>query len=990
MPESRLTIVSRRRSPIERGCGDSLVDLLHHDPIVRRYAIEGLQLDGLDAVALYALRDRLLDDSHAPVRLAAGERLARASAPRLEAGQGVAREAIVAWLTLALDDSMPSVREVACRALARHAADTDGCDAALARSVIRDPIWWVRRAAARALAAVAGEAAIPALIEGLEDPFWRVRHGVVQALDRVVTRSSSDPAERERLRLRVLEAGAGLEEAARAALAYLASGWPEGEDEVPELLGIIRDPGAGLELSDADPAVVTARLQAAAQVEPAALVPLLAESHAGLREEASRRLAALDDPSCLAPALAWLEDPRIPNAPAAVGELLTRLGARASGLAEQALVRGRPGGVAWAAQWIAKHPAEALHPKLLAYVDHPDAELRAVIMTTLGQLLARERGRDEVLCGHLLAGVGDPARAVRDAAVLALLDARVLAAAMVDLTGVELSAPVRVRLVRASADPQVHAAALDDAHPTVRAAAIAALAHAGQLDASARARALADPDPQVCAAALDLPAAVELLADPTRCDPALRRLAARVLVAGRAALAPGQAQSAWASMRCADDPWIRARAADLIDPHDPSADELGSLLLATCDRVAMVRLAGSARLDEVPELGERLAATLATTDDPQVQIAAWSRLIVELEPDTAEARVEQALARVRADDHELRAHLLALLSVFGAPAPAPAPTVAVVERPAGSRPSPASVASRPLGRTGIELAPLVVSGAMSLTPSSLALAAERGVDTYFWEPRYLNLTRFLRQPWRRDLQVVAGSFHADRRGLLEDLERARRQLRRARIDVFLLFWVRSPARLGAEALATLREFVERGWIRSYGFSTHDRAIACEAIASGDWPVIMTRHSAAHTGAERELLPAAAAAGVGVLGFSALCYGRMLRPSAVFERGPAAVDCYRYCLAQPAVAATISAPRRHRELEQNLAVLDDARLAADQADALVAHGAEVYADNKRFDRLLRRGGSAPLREAILELFERGSEPEPAASELEPGDRERRPA
>ena len=46
----------------------------------------------------------------------------------------------------------------------------------------------------------------------------------------------------------------------------------------------------------------------------------------------------------------------------------------------------------------------------------------------------------------------------------------------------------------------------------------------------------------------------------------------------------------------------------------------------------------------------------------------------------------------------------------------------------------------------------------------------------------------------------------------------------------------------------------------------------------------------------------------------------------------------------------------------------------EGDALVAHGTEVYADNKRFDRLLRRGGTAPLREAILELFERALEPE----------------
>lgn len=430
------------------------------------------------------------------------------------------------------------------------------------------------------------------------------------------------------------------------------------------------------------------------------------------------------------------------------------------------------------------------------------------------------------------------------------------------------------------------------------------------------------------------------------------------------------------SLCAAEDPWLRARGAELVFDQ-PSPAELRDLLLATRDSVAMVRLSAAARLDRTDELASRIAELLATTEDVELAIAAWSRLIVEIDPEQAREGIEQALAGEL--DDRLREHLRALAMVFGAAAPAELARVEVVQ-PSRPWPEPRAVARRALGRSGIELAPLIVSGAFSLTPSSLAFAAEQGVDTYFWESRYTNLTRFLRQPRRRELQVVAGSFHADRRGLLEDLERARRRLCRDQVDLFLLFWVRSPARLGAEALETLQEFVAKGWIRSYGFSTHDRVIACEAIATGDWPVIMTRHSAAHRGAEQELLPLAAAAGVGVLGFSALCYGRMLRSSSVFERGPEAVDCYRYSLAQPAVAACVSAPRRHRELEHNLALLDDAGLGADQRDALIAHGTEVYADNKRFDRLLRRGGTAPLREAILELFERASEPVGAANEL----------
>lgn len=972
MPESRVAPV-HRRSSIERGCGDPLVDSIDADPILRRYAVDAIELD---SIGLHALRERLLEDTHAPVRVAAGERLARAAASVLDVGPP-SRAEVIGWFCEALADPLPSVREVACRALARHASLEHGCELALASLLTRDPVWWVRRAAARALAAVAGEQAIDALMAGLEDPFWRVRHGVVQALELIVTRSSSDERERERLRALVLEAGARRlgptahehedkqREAARAALAYLASGWPEGDDEIPEVLGIIRDPGAGLELSDADPAVVTARLRAAKRVDPASLVPLLAESHAALREEAVRRLADLDDPACLEPALAWLEDPRIPNAPAAVQRLLDKLGARARGLAERALRLGRPGAIAWAATWIARHPAEDLHEQLLGYLAHPHDRVRAAIMSALGRLLARERGRDDRLCDHLLAGLGDPACEVRDAAAQGLLDARVLDAR---LGRARLSLSVRARVIATLADADACMAALGDPSATLRAAAVATLERLGYLSAETRMRALGDADPRVRVAALDVPAARSLLADDGERDPGVRRAAARMLVLARL-----PAPALFDRLREADDPWLRARAVDLAD----SQTDLAGLLLATRDHAAMVRSAASAQIDRIPDLAARLEPLLGANHS-DLAIAAWSRLIHELPAEQMRERIERALAGELAEP--LRAHLVELAVVFGAPAPVSPP---VVEAPAPAREWPAarSVVRRPLGRSGIEVAPLIVSGAFSLTPSSLAFAAERGVDTYFWEPRYINLTRFLRQPRRCDLQVVAGSFHADRRGLLEDLERARRRLRRDRIDLFLLFWVRSPARLGAEALATLREFVERGWIRSYGFSTHDRAIACEAIESGDWPVIMTRHSAAHRGAELELLPMAAAAGVGVIGFSALCYGRMLRSSSVFERGPAPVDCYRYSLTQPAVAACVSAPRRHRELDHNLALLDDASLGDDQKAALIAHGTEIYADNKRFDRLLRRGGTAPLREAILELFERASEPMPADTELD---------
>ena len=146
-----------------------------------------------------------------------------------------------------------------------------------------------------------------------------------------------------------------------------------------------------------------------------------------------------------------------------------------------------------------------------------------------------------------------------------------------------------------------------------------------------------------------------------------------------------------------------------------------------------------------------------------------------------------------------------------------------------------------------------------------ALAA--GANLFFWEPGYEALTRLIAAR-RQQLLVVTGSYEGDRRSIVADVEQALRRLRTDHLDVFLLFWVRSPERLSDEVRETLHELKRAGKIRTCGFSTHDRELASLAIRSGGWDVLMTRHSAAHPGAEQSLFPLCATQGTGVLTFSA--------------------------------------------------------------------------------------------------------------------------
>jgi predicted aldo/keto reductase-like oxidoreductase len=171
-----------------------------------------------------------------------------------------------------------------------------------------------------------------------------------------------------------------------------------------------------------------------------------------------------------------------------------------------------------------------------------------------------------------------------------------------------------------------------------------------------------------------------------------------------------------------------------------------------------------------------------------------------------------------------------------------------------------------------------------------------------------------------------------------------------------------------DALSRLKS---EGKIERAGFSTHHRDIAAAAIARGGWDVVMTRHSAAHPGAEREVFPAADERGVGVITFSALSYGRLLReaPGAPGKPAFTAADCYRYSMKQRGVLATIAAPRSSKELEHDLEVLARPSLPTETERALLEHGARVRAVSRFFNDFVRmpRSGALFSSDALPEIL-----------------------
>jgi aryl-alcohol dehydrogenase-like predicted oxidoreductase/HEAT repeat protein len=979
------------------------IDLLDPDGWRRRQAVA--EIADTDT-GRYALRSALCFDPDAGVRAAAAQRLAGLGAP-------------AAWLREAVRDALPLVREAAIRGLARL-RDQEAAPL-LGRACTIEPVWWVRRAAVLALAVIGGRAAVAVLRQVLDDPFWRVRHAAVQAL--AVLGDEHDDVRA------ALASASGSAPAEAAALAYLRRHWHEAEragggGELPALpappaprLGERIGGAGGAGFWDDDPAVMTARLEnPRTRVSDAVLVELLADSHEPLRKLAVRRLCEQGDARAFAAAAIWLDEPRIPYAAETARALLDRLGDVAHELVQEVLAPGPgsamhgPGAVTWALGWIGATRCADLRAAVEVHLTAAEARVRATAVNALAAL--GPDGPDEpdgpdvrdardvadlwasllgdpdedvrYLVVQALAGHGDPAlRALLDhvshAAQPAPVRRLLAAAAAEDAARDLLSEPGRARLRHAVRDPDAQA----------RAHALAALDRLDDLDAAERARARRDPDPWIRMAVFDAGSALAALDR----EPAVevQRAALAWLVRHRRVLAPAERARAAQHAATSPDPWQRTRACALLDAGESRG--LAALLRLSHDHQPMVRAAARDGLEDRADLPARIEALLDTPEasaaaraDAELRKAAYTWLLRGFDA-AAAARLHRALADA-AEPEAVKQHLAAMAAAF----PAEVMRAAGVTRPArpSKPPRPArelaprpAVARRPLGATGIAIAPLAISGVHGLSPAALRQAHAAGVDLFFWEPHHAALTRFVRESPRRrqQLAIAAGSYHASPAAIEADVDMALRRLRTDHVDVFLLFWVRSPARLSDQAFACLERLKAAGKIRAAGFSTHHRDIACEAIAAAAWDVVMMRHSAAHPGAEEAFLPLAAARGVGVLTFSALCYGRLLEASPALDGQPppSAADCYRYSLSQPGVTACISAPQRYRELIENLAVLDAPVLGPAALDELRAHGRRVHARSRDFNELVRRVPAA-LPEAgtsqIDALLDRaGREPRP---------------
>jgi len=240
-----------------------------------------------------------------------------------------------------------------------------------------------------------------------------------------------------------------------------------------------------------------------------------------------------------------------------------------------------------------------------------------------------------------------------------------------------------------------------------------------------------------------------------------------------------------------------------------------------------------------------------------------------------------------------------------------------------------------LGRSGLLVGPLGVSGGYGVDSAALLRAFDRGVN-YFYHGsrRRQGMARAIRElvaAGRRDELVVVLQSYARTPGLLETwFGRGLRQLGMETADVLLLGWYSSPP--SERLLERATRMVETGMVRHIAISAHHRPAFVHYAADPRFAILHIRYNAAHTGAETDVFPRLGPGGrPGTVAYTATRWGSLLKPRKMpkGERPLRGRDCYRFVLSNPDFNVCMTGPGNAAEMDEALAALDEGPLSPEE-------------------------------------------------------------
>jgi aryl-alcohol dehydrogenase-like predicted oxidoreductase len=260
---------------------------------------------------------------------------------------------------------------------------------------------------------------------------------------------------------------------------------------------------------------------------------------------------------------------------------------------------------------------------------------------------------------------------------------------------------------------------------------------------------------------------------------------------------------------------------------------------------------------------------------------------------------------------------------------------------------------------GDSLCPLGLGSYPNQDAACVDLAFRRGINLFFFydltRPGFVQAVGRLSRSNRQSIFIASGTSERRRHNLESDLRQTLNVLGADYLDAYLAEYIAPDDSdqdiFGADGvLAGLRDLKQRGLVRHIGASVHSRDLALRLIADGRIEMLMHRYNMAHRKSAERVLPAAEQAGIPVWAFTATRWGSLMQGHSRWtDAPPSAAECYRYCLAQPAVKTILTAPETVEELEDDLSALKAGPMSREEIEKWSAFGDLVYGSgNTQFE------------------------------------------
>ena len=259
---------------------------------------------------------------------------------------------------------------------------------------------------------------------------------------------------------------------------------------------------------------------------------------------------------------------------------------------------------------------------------------------------------------------------------------------------------------------------------------------------------------------------------------------------------------------------------------------------------------------------------------------------------------------------------------------------------------------------------IATRGNTTLSADDVHFAYERGVRYFNWCGKPDGLSRAVREFGERRRETVFATQIKARSGdeAERELDWILEQTGGGRVDIGTLYYVESDPEWRAitgpggawQALAARRQQGDLGLL---GLTSHQRPLAARwALERSEdgaprLDMLMIRYNAAHTGAEEDVFPVTSEIGMPVVTFTGVRWRDLLFRTPDEPPGfdpPSAADCYRFCMAHPAVTVVLAAPDGRGELVDDLAALDHSAIPDDGwMRAMRDHGERVHRHAREF-------------------------------------------